>query len=84
MRMFRRHFRRWWYDEGLITVIALAICIPLMLLAVANSGGNRGAIGEMYNPNRSFRRSTAQQMSRVIGLVQRMRDDSPRSAVARM
>jgi len=26
-----------------------------MLLAVANSGGNRGAIGEMYNPNRSFR-----------------------------
>ena len=24
--------------------------IPLMLLAVANSGGNRGAIGEMYNP----------------------------------
>ena len=55
MRMFRRHFRRWWYAEGLITVIVLAICIPLMLLAVANSGGNRGAIGEMYNPNRSFR-----------------------------
>ena len=45
MSMFRRHFRRWWYDEGLMTVIVLAICIPLMLLAVSNSGGNRGAIG---------------------------------------
>ena len=55
MRMFRRHFRRWWYDEGLITVIALAILYPAYAAAVANSGGNRGAIGEMYNPNRSFR-----------------------------
>ena len=55
MSMFRRHFRPWWYAEGLMTVIVLAIRIPLMLLAVANSGGNRGAIGEMYNPNRSFR-----------------------------
>ena len=24
MSMFRRHFRRWWYAEGLITVIVLA------------------------------------------------------------
>jgi hypothetical protein len=38
-----------------MTVIVLAICIPLVLIAVANSGGNRGAIGEMYNPNRSLR-----------------------------
>ena len=53
--MLKQRFREWWYDEGLITVFALAICIPLMLLAVANSGGNRGAIGEMYNPNRSLR-----------------------------
>jgi hypothetical protein len=53
--MFRQRFRQWWYDEGLITVIVLAVCIPLMLLAVGNSGGNKGAIGEMYNPNRSFR-----------------------------
>ena len=30
-----------------MTVIVLAICIPLMLLAVANSGGNRGAIGDV-------------------------------------
>jgi len=27
-----------------MTVVVLAICIPLMLLAVANSGGNRGAM----------------------------------------
>jgi hypothetical protein len=41
--MFRQRFRQWWYDEGLITVIVLAVCIPLMLLAVGNSGGNKGA-----------------------------------------
>jgi hypothetical protein len=55
MSMSRWRFRQWLYDEGPITAIVLAICIPLMLLAVANSGGNWGAIGEMYNPNRSFR-----------------------------
>jgi hypothetical protein len=51
----RGRLRRWWYEEGIITLIALAICIPLMLLAVANPGGNKGPIGEMYNPDRSFR-----------------------------
>jgi hypothetical protein len=54
MRLSQR-FRQWWYDEGLITVIVLAICFPLTLLAVANSGRNKGPIGEMYDPNRSFR-----------------------------
>jgi hypothetical protein len=53
--MSRQRFRQWWRDEGLITVIVLAICIPLMLLAVANSGGNKGSIGNTYDPNRSFR-----------------------------
>jgi hypothetical protein len=53
--MSGRRFRQWWYDEGLITVICLAICIPLMLLAVAKSGGSKGPIGEMYDPNRTFR-----------------------------
>ena len=52
--MFRRRFRRWWGEEGLITVIVLSVCVPLMLLAVANSG-NRGDIGNTYDPNRSFR-----------------------------
>jgi hypothetical protein len=51
----RQRFRQWWREEGLLTVIVLAICIPLILLAVASLGGNGGSIGEMYNPNRSFR-----------------------------
>jgi hypothetical protein len=53
--MFRRRFRQWWREEGLITVIVLTVCVPLMLLAVANSGGNRGHVGNTYDPNRSFR-----------------------------
>jgi hypothetical protein len=53
--MRKQRFRQWWFGEGLITIIVLAICIPLMLLGVANSGGDKGPIGEMYNPNRSFR-----------------------------
>jgi hypothetical protein len=28
--MFRRRFRQWWREEGLITVIVLAVCVPLM------------------------------------------------------
>ena len=40
--MLKQRFRQWWYDERLITVIVLGICIPLMLLAVANSGAKRG------------------------------------------
>jgi hypothetical protein len=48
---------QWSHEDGLIAVIVLAICIPLMLPAVANSGGKKGPIGEMYNTNRSFRPS---------------------------
>jgi hypothetical protein len=36
-------FREWLYDEALITGIVLAICFPLMLLAVAISGREQGA-----------------------------------------
>ena len=38
-----RRFRKWRYDEALITGIVLAICFPLMLLAVAISGREQGA-----------------------------------------
>jgi hypothetical protein len=47
-------FREWRYDEALITGIVLAICFPLMLLAVAISGGNKVPICEMYNSAGSF------------------------------
>ena len=47
-------FREWRYDEALITGIVLAICFPLMLLAVAISGGNKVPISEMYNSAGSF------------------------------
>jgi hypothetical protein len=36
-------FREWRYDEALITGIVLAICFPLMMLAVAISGREQGA-----------------------------------------
>ena len=48
--MLKQRFRQWWYDERLITVIVLGICIPLMLLAVANSGGNKGPIERSQAP----------------------------------
>jgi len=51
----RERLRQWWREEGLITVIVLAICIPLVLLAVGGGGLRQNSIGEMYNPNRSFR-----------------------------
>ena len=47
-------FREWRYDEALITGIVLAICFPLMLLAVAISGGNKVPTSEMYNSAGSF------------------------------
>jgi hypothetical protein len=52
--MFRRRFRQWWREEGLITVIVFGVCVPLMLLAVGNSG-YRDHVGNTFDPNRSFR-----------------------------
>ena len=49
-------------DERLITIIVLAICI-LMLLAAANSGGNKGPIAEMRNPNRLFQPDARQHVN---------------------
>jgi hypothetical protein len=51
----RQRLRQWWREEGLMTVIVLAICIPLMVLAVGGGGLKQNSIGEMYNPNQSFR-----------------------------
>ena len=45
-------FREWRYDEALITGIVLAICFPLMLVAVAISGREQGA--EMYSSAGNF------------------------------
>jgi hypothetical protein len=39
--------------RGLVTVIVPAVCVLLMLLAVANSAENRGHVGNTCDPNRS-------------------------------
>ena len=42
--------------ERLITDIVLAICIPLVLLAAAESTGlHSGSSGQTYDPDRSIR-----------------------------
>jgi hypothetical protein len=51
MRMLRNRLRRWLREEGLMTTVALVICLPLLLLAVSNAG-HRGNVGRTYNPNR--------------------------------
>src|SRR5262249_1183513 len=50
-RLTRQRFRQWCYEEGPITVIVLVTCIPLMLLAVANSAGSKRPTGQTHNPH---------------------------------
>ena len=38
----QQRFRRWLRDEGLMLGIVLILIVPLMLLAVANTGVGRG------------------------------------------
>ena len=84
MSMSRWRFRQWWYDEGPITAIVLAILDPAYAACCRKLWRKLGRHPRDVQPQQIVPLKYGAEMSRVIGLVRRVRDDGTRSAVTEM